>query len=178
MLMRRFHRSKQAGTAALGGVLVAGDALAALVPGRGSNRFDCYVELDVHGASGSNHITCTDGDPTCDVDGKCDGTCTFSIAVCVNQTNIPECTPTALRRPPVVSKSLRSNLPIIQGAAPACGLPSNVTVKVGRRATKLFSRAKKDKDHLFLKCQPRTDACPLQTTTTPTSSTTTTTTRP
>src|SRR5205814_5056018 len=121
--MRQFSRSKLAGAAGFAGVLVAGVALATLVPGGGAKSSDCYIELDVFGVTDptKNHITCTDGDPTCDTDGKCDGTCTFSMAVCVNETNVSGCTPTTLRRTPVVSQKLRANLPTIHGTDSACG---------------------------------------------------------
>jgi len=184
--MRLVHRFKLAGAAACVGMLVGGVALATLIPGGGDKRSDCYVELDVLGASGSNHFTCTDGDPACDTDGQCQGTCTFSIAVCVNQTNVAGCTPTNLRRPPIVGRrELRAQLPAIHGTDSACGAFVSIPVKLVSRhgGRKLPGHAKigtraggKDKDHLFLTCMPRTDACPAQTTTT--TSSTTTTTRP
>jgi len=180
--MRRFHPLQLAGGAACAGVLVAGVALATLIPGGGSKKSDCYVELDVFGATGSNHFTCTDGDPTCDTDGQCQGTCTFSIAVCVNETNVTGCTGTTLKRPPFVSnKALRAALPPIQGTGSACGAFVSIPVKVkSRHGGKLPGKAKietraanKDKDHLFLTCLPRKDACPTQTTTTTSTTTTT-----
>ena len=186
--MRRFH-AKLVGTAAVAGFLVAGVAGARLIPGGGNAHSDCFVELDVSGAtSDSNHITCTDGDPTCDVDGQCQGTCTFSIAVCVDQTNVSGCMPKPLSRPPFVSnRDLRAHRPILQGATPSCGEPTPVTVKVVSRhgARKLPGRAKigtrasgpgsprGDKDFLFLTCVPAT-SCSIQTTTTTSTTTTTT----
>src|SRR5262249_48231461 len=39
---------------------------------------------------GNKTVTCTDGDP-CDTDGASDGTCTFAVALCPNQS-LPGCT--------------------------------------------------------------------------------------
>src|SRR5262249_23523882 len=65
---------------------------AGLIPGGGPARSDCYVELNVVGIEspgpdvrGGRVVSCTDGDP-CDTDGECgNGSCTFSVAVCINQ---------------------------------------------------------------------------------------------
>src|ERR1041384_7714778 len=71
-----------------------------LVPGGGSGKSDCYIEYDIKGAPAGdkNKISCLDGDPACDATPSgangCDDTCTFSIALCPNQTdpNLPKCT--------------------------------------------------------------------------------------
>src|SRR5262249_21682524 len=73
-----------------------------LIPGGGPASSDCYVELNVVGiespgpdVSGGRVVSCTDGDP-CDTDGECgNGSCTFSVAVCINQTdpNLSACHP-------------------------------------------------------------------------------------
>ena len=68
-------------------------ASAGLIPGGGKAASDCYAEFDVQGVSGSNKVTCTDGEPGCDSDSACQGTCTFRVAVCLNQTNVPGCNP-------------------------------------------------------------------------------------
>src|SRR5262245_54849764 len=60
------------------------------VLGGGPAKSDCYVVLDVQGATDikkNKLVNCTDGDP-CDTDGMCDGTCTFKVAVCPNQTGV------------------------------------------------------------------------------------------
>ena len=87
---RQRSRAIVAGAAAL--ALTLGPLSTArgdLVSGNGTPKSDCYVELDVHGATGSNHITCTDGDPTCDADGKCDKACTFRVRICVRRISPP-----------------------------------------------------------------------------------------
>ena len=187
--MRQIHRLKLAVPTALVGVLVAGVALATLVPGGGQAGSECYVEFDVLGAtSPKNRLTCEDGDPACDVDGQCGNGCTFSISLCVNQTNVPGCTPKPLHQPVFVSQHLLP-LPSAQGTEAACGAPGMVRVPLlrrhggkrpGRRKILILARAtssspRQDKNLLFLICTPRTGACPTTTTTT---STTTTTTRP
>src|SRR5262249_33942662 len=78
---------------------LARPASAGLIPGGGKAASDCYAEFDVQGASGSNKVTCTDGEPGCDTDSACQGTCTFRVAVCLNQTNVSGCTPKPLKKP-------------------------------------------------------------------------------
>src|SRR5258706_14787850 len=71
-------------------------ARAALLPGGGSPRSDCYLEFQVNGHElTARNVECTDGDPACDLDGACDGTCRFGVAVCLNQRDptLPNCTP-------------------------------------------------------------------------------------
>jgi hypothetical protein len=49
-------------------------ARAVLIPGGGPPRCDCYLEFDVQARALTAHTAeCTDGDPTCDRDGACDG---------------------------------------------------------------------------------------------------------
>ena len=155
-------------------------AFAALVPGGGKPAADCYGAFDVRGADGSSRrVTCVDGDPTCDVDGQCQGSCTFEVAVCLNQT-LPGCTPQPLRRPAKV-KGATLAMPTAQDATPICGAPGPVEVRLrGRRQTK--PRAKKvkltvvttgspakDGDVVVLRCEPRREEpCPATTTTTTT----------
>src|SRR5207249_1849356 len=92
--------------AALGVTLVLAGvpSFATLIEGEGNPKANCYVEFDVDGGAISgrngNKVTCTDGDPTCDHDGACDGICMFRIRLCVNQTNIPQCTPAMLKKTP------------------------------------------------------------------------------
>src|SRR5262245_23690807 len=70
-----------------------------LVPGGGRPASDCYGEFNVEGATGTSKIVCTDGDPACDTDGQCQGACTFRVALCLNQANVPACTPKPLAKP-------------------------------------------------------------------------------
>jgi hypothetical protein len=76
----------------IAGAAVGWPGCGGLVPGGGSERSDCYVELLVQGVDSpgaqverSRIVICTDGD-ACDGDGRCgNGACDFSIAVCVSQ---------------------------------------------------------------------------------------------
>jgi hypothetical protein len=83
-------------------VLTGGPVLP-LIPGGGSGRTDCHSEWQVQNATNTPFLrrglvsttqTCTDGDPDCDIDGDADGTCTFHVSVCFNQTDpsLPACT--------------------------------------------------------------------------------------
>jgi len=171
------------------GMLVAGVSHAGLIPGLG--KTGCYAEFDVAGATDTkNHQSCTDGDPTCDMDGQCQGSCTFFIQLCVNQTNVTGCTPSAFntkaKRPLRVKGNLLP-LPVTTGAEAACGdgMPITVPINHGKSGKrKLEVRANttgsppREKAFLFLTCKRRTDACPApgSTTTTTTAVSTTTTT--
>src|SRR5262249_48657273 len=101
-----------------------------LIPGGGPARSDCYVELQVVGIDNPGPdlrsgrvVSCPDGDP-CDTDGECgNGSCTFGVAVCINQTdpNLPAC------HPPTGLQNLFVNPANLAGAVPgsldgsACG---------------------------------------------------------
>jgi hypothetical protein len=60
------------------------------ISGGGSKKTDCLVEvttpapleLNRKGTKLKSTITCTDGDPACDLDAVRDGQCTFGIALC------------------------------------------------------------------------------------------------
>jgi hypothetical protein len=156
---------------------------AELIPGGGPSATDCYVELDVAGASGSNKLACVDGDPSCDVDGQCQGTCTFEIAVCLNQTNVAGCTPAAPSKPLTV-KGATLVVPASSDASAVCGAPSEVAValkgkrrKRGKKKLRVTAvvagKPAKDTDRLLLRCAPREGACPTTTTTIATTTTTT-----
>jgi hypothetical protein len=84
------------------------DALAAgfrpeLIPGGGSVATDCRAEWEVLDTTNvpfldrkgrpSRLQVCRDGDPACDADRTADGTCTFKVAVCLDQTDpgLPTC---------------------------------------------------------------------------------------
>jgi hypothetical protein len=172
---------------------------AGLIPGGGPVRSDCYVELKVVGIDNPGPdvrsgrvVSCTDGDP-CDIDGECgNGSCTFGVAVCINQTdpNLPAC------HPPTGLQKLFVNPSKLAGAVPgsldgsACGSfvaiplplkngaqPAMVQVRLSANATAAKGTSpRRDRDTFVLKCLPRTTPCPATSTTTTTSTTTITTT--
>jgi hypothetical protein len=170
---------------------------AALIPGGGPPRSDCYLEFDVQGrALTSRTVECTDGDPSCDLDGECDEGCRFGVAVCLNQHDpaLPNCTPpfppTGLLR--VFERGrdqVGLNIPAFDSSA--CGAfvsvdtPVTRRKAVGRRIRTLAisaGRPRRDRDLLKLVCRPRSGGCPpsttTSTTTTLTSGSTTTSTLP
>jgi hypothetical protein len=88
--------------------VVHADALAGgytppLVPGGGGLTTDCRGELEVVNPNNTpfldvnGHVsgtqTCQDGDPTCDADRIVNGSCSFRVAVCLNQpdASVPGC---------------------------------------------------------------------------------------
>jgi hypothetical protein len=168
---------------------------AVLLPGGGSPRSDCYLEFEVQGRELSARAAeCFDGDPSCDLDGACDGGCRFGVAVCLNQNDpaLPNCTP------PLPAALLRVNergrdqvgLRIPSFASSACGAFVSVDTPVSRRKqagrrirTVAVSpgRPPRDRDVLRLVCRPQPGGCPTTTstsTTTVTSPTSTTTSMP
>jgi len=167
--VRRFGALVTASSA----VLVFGFArpgLTGLINGGGSAKSDCYVEFDVQGVSGSNKVTCTDGDPACDTDGACDGTCTFSIALCQNQTNVPGCLPAPLKKPIQAHGGLTA--PSATDATATCGSFADIPVKLkggakqnkkGIKRIKVTAistgKPKRETDKLTLICQPHQGEC-------------------
>ncbi len=175
------------GIAGVAGVLaIASTGGAVLVPGGGSATSDCYVEFDVRGALGTNKVTCTDGDPACDADGQCQGTCTFEVGVCLNQTNVAGCTPTPLKKALAV-KGAPLSVVVAADASPVCGPSSSVPValkgkkrnKRGRKKIKataiVTGKPARDADRLVLLCVPRAGDCPTTTSTVSAPTTTSTT---
>ena len=112
------------------------------------------------------------GDPACDTDGQCQGTWTFSVAVCSNQTNVQGCTPKPLKRPAHVSGGLTA--PTAQGAAAVCGASGTIAVKLKEeegeeaRAKEIkltaivTGKPSRETDELTLICEPRQEACRRQ----------------
>ena len=174
-------------------LLTATTVPAGLIPGSGPGlvRSDCYVELNVQGIDfpgpdvrGGRVVSCTDGDP-CDTDGECgNGSCTFSVAVCINQTdpNLAAC------HPPTGLQKLFFSPRLPAGGVPssldgsACGsfvavpVTQNRMVRFNANATAAKGTSpRRDRDGFVLRCLPRTTSCPSTTTTTtsPTSRTTT-----
>src|SRR5688572_23311564 len=69
-----------------------GDCPDGCVPGGGSPKTDCVVEID--GVSAPK-IRCVDGDPACDTDGAANGACRVVVRLCLNVVDpaLPRCTP-------------------------------------------------------------------------------------
>ena len=62
--------------------------------GGGRRATDCLQVVDVAGAKGSRRALaarCTDGDPTCDTDGRANGTCTVRVRICFEDSSAMGC---------------------------------------------------------------------------------------
>src|SRR5262249_61820227 len=81
---RAAHPTGGAGARGMGGACRAGAP--ACVPGGGPAASDCLVETVVQGGAGVPVVTCTDGDPTCDVD-PAPGRCGFALAWCFGMSD-------------------------------------------------------------------------------------------
>jgi hypothetical protein len=158
-----------------------------LVPGGTDAKDECLVEWSVTAPSTTRtrgsvtlptgKIVCTDGDPTCDLDGT-PGRCLFEVAPCAPtaDTRVPQCTPasldavrlvqpTAVREPdaaPALASSLASlaALPVPGTAATSCGHAVQITVDLAgrKRASKTIAAKasvgkRRDADRLQLVCQ-------------------------
>src|SRR5215475_3858768 len=194
MLRRQRRRRMRIG---LVGVVVVGTAVgvgsmvsAGLIPGSGPGlvRSDCYVELNVQGIDnpgpdirGGRVVSCTDGDP-CDTDGECgNGSCTLSVAVCINQTdpNLAACHPPTGLQKLFVTPKLAGAVPgSLDGSAcgsfvaiplPLKGGKQPAMVRLSANATAATGISPRtDRDTFVLECLPRTTPCPTTTSTTPT----------
>jgi hypothetical protein len=186
-----------AGVAAAVTLGVAGPASSRIAGGSGKQG-DCYAEFDnitSSRAGGQPRVDCKDGD-ACDTDGDChNGSCTVKVGVCINQSDVANCTPPAtglkkLKALPGKYKSLVSDLQS-KLAGPACGPLVNVVVKTskhgkkpGKQQLRLIATAGRpnkppvDNDSVIINCIPRpaSEQCPVNTTTTTSVTTTTTTT--
>jgi hypothetical protein len=142
---------------------------AARVSGGGPAAVDCFAEFDGPGITAvkGTRVECTDGDPECDTDDTCDGTCEFLVRVCVSQCA------TAKTIDRIVNvKGAPLQLPALPASAPACGGYASVTTRKpkGKKAKPGKARisltafaageAKGDRDKVTLVCKPRKDACP------------------
>jgi hypothetical protein len=170
----------------LGAAVVLAPVAFAHFNGGGAAKSDCYIVYeDLEITSGNNKSECTDGDPSCDTDGQCQGTCSFGITACFNDPNVADCTPTNVTAVTVkgTTLNLATLLPTSEnvcGEQAIVGVPVKKTAK-GAKKGKLkvkvkatsVSKPKTDKDAFTLFCLPREEgACPTTTTTSSTTSTT------
>ena len=154
--------------AALGLVLaVARAGPAVRVPGGGSTKTDCYAEFEVESGTlaGKTKVDCVDG-AACDADGVCNGSCTFGVAVCRNQTDISACTPAP---PTCIGPPQGGLLGLPCSSSSACEPFTGVAVslkkggkkpgeaKIRTIATSANAKRKTDKDRLTLRCLPNPD---------------------
>jgi len=175
--------------------------------GKGKPEADCFVGLDgydpgdltPYGKKGKPAIQCTDCDPSCDLDGvaEANGSCTFSIAVRVNDAGDALCTPAQLKKVTAKAKTKGTkitsktsfqvsldgssatsafvNFPVL---VKKFGTPKEKpgTGKVSMSAKKLEKPKLSDKDKFIFVCNPLPagQVCPVSSTTSTTLGTTTT----
>jgi hypothetical protein len=135
--------------------------------GGGPASTDCFLAW---GDAPGNVITCTDGDPGCDVDGTIDGVCTFALSACTNVA-VGACPSTPLDAPPTIrakgsgAEALTAAIGALPMATEGCtggglvklAIPTSRSklkpAKVTLRATAVAG-GKKDKDAFKLVCNP------------------------
>ncbi len=165
--LRRWRRSSiVAGVVTLGLTFgPAPQAAATHVPGGGSKKADCYSEFDTQGDTITGVVVqCTDGS-SCDSDGAANGACVFTVALCVNQTDVSGCTPMPpLTKVKVTPRGILTPPADLSGAT--CGANASITVPLkGRKknhpgkkiihvVAKSSGKPKVDTDKLVLKCNP------------------------
>src|SRR5438132_2905985 len=162
MTKLRLRRWRRTSIVAGGGTLgltrgPAPQAAATHVPGAGPAKSDCYSEFDVEGGTAAG-VTVTDTAPV-------GGSCSFSVALCVNQTDVSGCTPMPpLTKIKVTPKGILTPPADLSGAT--CGANASITVNLkGRKknhtgkkiihvVAKSSGKPKVDTDKLVLKCTP------------------------
>jgi hypothetical protein len=146
------------------------------VGGGGPAATDCFVEFD---GIVTTNTSCTDGNPSCDMDGEVNGVCVFPISVCLNVAGDARCTAAGLSAPPVVrpaksavAQSLGQALAALDPAQAVC-TPRGIAVPlaasltgvkqgVARLAITASAGSKKDRDKLRLTCRPSPGAPSLR----------------
>jgi len=166
-------------------------ASAEIIPGNGKADSNCYVELDISSTSGAiidtsskkaTTYSCVDGS-ACDIDGACNGSCTFSISPCINVAGQEGCTPPGT----LESVKGKGNVTGVKGASgkfsidvgqvlegSVCGSFLDVVIplketKKGQKANKAKvkldgkaekgTKPRKDKDKYDLVCEPKPGGC-------------------
>jgi hypothetical protein len=109
------------------------------IAGGGSKTTDCLLEfttggpvtLNARGTQVKGLLRCSDGDPSCDLDGTRDGQCTFGVALCFGNADprFPRCAPAAVFSMEVMQPSAtggpamsRANAQHIEGALMTLGI--------------------------------------------------------
>ena len=175
---------------------------ATLVPGGGSRRTDCMLQMSAEGvgfpaAKTPKGVSCADGD-VCDLDGQRNGVCLFRVSFCLNQPT-RACQPRLVKHARVkTNKKSGIDVAPLQASLAAVPMPTSATVcsapalisvpargpgghgRVRSRKVALERSAKggghRDSDTYRLTCVPTTVGGGPTQTTTPVNTTTTTTT--
>jgi hypothetical protein len=135
--------------------------------GGGPASTDCFLAW---GSAPGNVVTCTDGDPGCDVDGAIDGVCTFGLTACTNVA-VGACAATPLDAPPTLlakgrgAEALATAIGALPTATAGCTDGGLVRLAIANSPSKLkpakvtlrasaVAGGKKDKDTVKLVCNP------------------------
>jgi hypothetical protein len=159
----------------------------ALIPGGSDARAECLLEWTATAASAvrvkagvtlpTGKITCTDGDPRCDLDGV-SGQCVIELAPCAPTADarVAACVPASLTstelvkpkasKEPVLSAALAASLAdlvgvTVPGSAPTtCGTTVQVMLPLGTKkrakqtiVTRAYAGTRRDVDRLTLVCE-------------------------
>ena len=171
------------------GLTIAAGTNGSILPGGGplpegdSPATDCFVYAEATGSQAVNRrkfLVCEDGDPACDQDGACNGTCRFRARVCPGpfrgsaiQAMVAGCDPP----PPLDSLRLSARCPLEQPAnltGSVCGafvdfdVPLKGRRKLGRGRARCRVRAaatvdgkrRRDSDVFVFACVPPEGGCP------------------
>jgi hypothetical protein len=154
---------------------------AVTLSGGGKPSSDCYAVFGISGRPtvlSSTKAECMDGDPECDLDGACDDSCRFGVALCLNDPSDPAvCTPPgpsqALLKAIARKAAVALDLPALD--ASGCGATGTIDVPVkvrkqgrvrkpGKAKLKMIAvsptKPKKNKDKATLLCRPPDGGCP------------------
>jgi hypothetical protein len=136
--------------------------------GGGPAATDCFVEFD---GIVTTNTACTDGNPSCDMDGVVNGVCVFPISTCINVSGDPACTSPGLSAAPVVrpaksavAQALGQALAALDPTQALC-TPRGIAVPLAtslqgvkpgtaRLVITASAGSKKDRDKLRLTCRP------------------------
>ena len=172
------HRRRRVSRAPYGLALLLAFAVGNATPSRAADN-ECLIQFgDVPDADKNGGVLqCTDCDPACDTDGvaTANGSCTFKLKVCLNQT-AGACTATALKTPVIKGRCGTSGLALAAAAGPTCGSDGNLIVRLTKRnkrpgKCKITAKAvstekprRTDRDLLTLVCNPRPagQTCPAR----------------
>ena len=178
-----------AAAAALGIGLGAQVASAEILPGNGKANSNCYAAIDIDTTSATvtdekkaTEYSCVDGS-ACDLDGACNGSCTFGLEVCINVPDLAECTPPGM----LDSVKAKGHVTGVKGASgkvvvdvpqllegSTCGafVQIDVPLKSTKKGDKLNkaklkvdakapkgTKPRKDKDKYDLICEPNPNGC-------------------
>jgi len=142
------------------------------IGGGSSPATDCLVEF---GGIVATADSCTDGNPSCDMDATVNGVCTFPLSICLNVRTDPSCTVTASSSAPLVgparsavAQAVRSAIATLDPSATSCTAPGvevplkptlqGVASGVARLVITSRAGAKRDRNKLKLTCRPSPEA--------------------